>query len=78
MMLSEADQRHICQVLRAYIEEWGMEYTIVVQVPKQWEKHGDRHKIGVARFEFVTEDEVAICVEGIELRHAVKLGARQD
>ena len=55
------DEERLCQVLKAYVEEWGPE-NVVVSVPSQWRQYsGDN--LGRVRLEFTTDRTVSIRVE---------------
>jgi hypothetical protein len=62
MMFQNAlDQDKICQILKAYMEEWGTE-NVIVSLPKQWREYGSENVAGV-RFEFSTSDVISIRAE---------------
>lgn len=61
MFQNPLDQEKICQVLKAYMEEWGTE-NVVVSLPRQWRQYGSENVAGV-RFEFSTENRISIRAE---------------
>ena len=59
----QADQRELCQVLRALIEEWGPE-SVVVGVPRQWRRPQETVlSLGQVQLEYCTECTVCFHVE---------------
>lgn len=69
------DEERLCQVLKAYVEEWGVE-NVSISVPVRWKKYRVRES-GRLRFCFETENAVAIKVEceSIRLVYEVQLRA---
>lgn len=70
------DENKICQVLKAFVEEWGPEY-VVVSVPHKW-RHYKADNFGLVRLEYSTADTVSIRVEyenKTQLAYAVELQA---
>jgi hypothetical protein len=55
------DEDRLCQVLRAYVEEWGPEH-VIVSVPEHWREYSTT-TLGRVALEFVTENSVSIRVE---------------
>ena len=55
------DEDKICDVLRAYVEEWGPEY-VIVSVPKHWREFCPNN-LGRVGLEFTTENTISIRVE---------------
>jgi len=56
------DEDKICQVLKAFMEEWGTE-NVVVSLPKEWQQYSRVENIAGVRFEFSTEALIAIRVQ---------------
>jgi len=56
------DEERLCQVLKAYVEEWGSEY-VSVSVPARWKGRAGCKTLGRVRLLFDTENAVAIKVE---------------
>ena len=55
------EEDRLCDVLKAFIEEWGAE-KVIVSAPWQWGTwHNNR--LGKVRLEFVTESSVTIRVD---------------
>ncbi len=50
MFENQQDEETICQVLKAYMEEWGTE-NVIVSLPSEWRQYGTEYVAGV-RFEF--------------------------
>jgi len=76
MFQNPMDQDRICQVLKAYMEEWGTE-NIIVSLPKEWRQYGSENVAGV-RFEFSTDDVIAIRAEyddAVSVRYEYQLNA---
>lgn len=67
------DEERLCQVLKAYVEEWGPA-SVIVCVPKHWDDFGITN-LGGVRLEFVTENAVLIrVVEGeVQIKFEVQL-----
>lgn len=55
------DEEKLCQVLKAYVEEWGPE-NVVVSVPTHWREYSG-NSLGRVRLEFSTRSTVSIRVE---------------
>lgn len=55
------DEERLCQVLKAYVEEWGPE-NVIVSVPTGWKDYSDG-RLGRVRLEFTTQRSVLIRVE---------------
>jgi RNase H-fold protein (predicted Holliday junction resolvase) len=55
------DEEKLCQVLKAYVEEWGPE-NVVVSVPRHWEEYSTGN-LGRVKLEFTTDCTVSIRVE---------------
>jgi hypothetical protein len=55
------DEERLCQVLKAYTEEWGPE-NVIIAVPRRWDGHVSRD-FGKVRLRFETDDIVSISVE---------------
>lgn len=60
------DEEKLCQVLKAYVEEWGPE-AVIVSVPTHWKDYGGT-SLGRVRLEFSTKDTVSIRVEYESIR----------
>jgi hypothetical protein len=56
-----SDEERLCQVLKAYVEEWGPE-NVIVSVPNHWRDYSTG-TLGRVRLEFSTENTVSIRVE---------------
>jgi hypothetical protein len=56
------DEDKICQVLKAFMEEWGTE-NVVVSLPRDWQQYSRIENIAGVRFEFCTEASIAIRVQ---------------
>jgi hypothetical protein len=69
------NRERLCEVLRAYVEEWGAE-NVIILVPKHWRDYQDGY-CGRVRLEFVTENEISIRVEydSVRLNYDVHLRA---
>jgi hypothetical protein len=61
MFQDPKDEDRLCQVLKAYVEEWGPE-NVVVSVPHHWSEYST-NTLGRVRLEFATENTVSIRVE---------------
>lgn len=61
MFQDPQDEEKLCQVLKAYVEEWGPE-NVVVSVPQHWREYSG-NTLGRVRLEFTTERSVSIRVE---------------
>lgn len=61
MFTDPQDEEKLCQVLKAYVEEWGPE-NVVVSVPMHWREYSG-NTLGRVRLEFTTERSVRIRVE---------------
>ncbi|PWT96293.1 MAG: hypothetical protein C5B53_09965 [Candidatus Melainabacteria bacterium] len=75
MFKNPRDEEKLCQVLKAYVEEWGPE-NVIVSVPEHWSDYST-NSLGRVRLEFATEDTVSIRVEYefIRLKYDVQLQA---
>jgi hypothetical protein len=75
MFRNPADEEKLCQVLKAYVEEWGPE-NVIVSVPKHWEEYSTSN-LGRVRLEFDTDSTVSIRVEYdfVRLNYDVQLQA---
>ncbi|MBY0547316.1 MAG: hypothetical protein K2W95_08495 [Candidatus Obscuribacterales bacterium] len=62
------DEEKLCQVLKAYVEEWGPE-AVIVSVPMHWKEYGGT-SLGRVRLEFTTDNTVSIKVEYETIRIA--------
>ena len=60
-MLDFMDEERICQILRAYVEEWGRENVVVV-LPSCFERF-TQGTVGGVRLEFTTENLISLRVE---------------
>ncbi len=70
------DEDKLCQVLKAYVEEWGPEY-VIVSVPHKWQNYSAEN-FGLVRLEYATADTVSIRVDyenKTQLAYAVQLQA---
>jgi hypothetical protein len=61
MFKHPADEENLCQVLKAYVEEWGPE-NVIVSVPEHWSAYSS-NSLGRVRLEFSTSNTVSIRVE---------------
>jgi hypothetical protein len=61
MFQDPRDEDKLCQVLKAYVEEWGPE-NVIVSVPEHWSEYSTS-TLGRVRLEFSTENTVSIRVE---------------
>lgn len=61
MFRDPKDEQRLCQVLKAYVEEWGPE-NVIVSVPTLWKEYSG-NTLGRVRLEFTTERSVIIRVE---------------
>jgi hypothetical protein len=75
MFKNPRDEEKLCQVLKAYVEEWGPE-NVIVSVPEHWSDYST-NSLGRVRLEFKTEDTVSIRVEYdfVRLKYDVQLQA---
>jgi hypothetical protein len=75
MFKNPRDEEKLCQVLKAYVEEWGPE-NVIVSVPEHWSDYSS-NSLGRVRLEFATEDTVSIRVEYdfVRLKYDVQLQA---
>lgn len=75
MFKHPSDEDQLCQVLKAYVEEWGPE-NVIVSVPKHWSEYSTS-SLGRVRLEFATENTVSIRVEYdfVRLKYDVALMA---
>ncbi len=73
MFQDPRDEEKLCQVLKAYVEEWGPE-SVIVCVPVQWKEHSGS-SLGRVRLEFTTGDTVSIKVEyeSVRIKYDVQL-----
>jgi hypothetical protein len=69
------DEEKLCQVLKAYVEEWGPE-AVIVSVPRHWKEYGGS-SLGRVRLEFSTGNTVSIRVEyeTVRINYDVQLQA---
>ena len=74
MYCDPKDEERICQILKAYVEEFGAEH-VVVALPKAWENA--QYSLGPTRLEFTTHDTISLRVDygTIQLRYQVELAA---
>jgi hypothetical protein len=61
MFSNPTDEERLCQVLKAYVEEWGPE-NVIVSVPRHWRSYSN-NSLGRVRLEFSTNDIVSIKAE---------------
>lgn len=75
MFNNPTDEERLCQVLKAYVEEWGPE-NVIVSVPRHWRSYSN-NSLGRVRLEFSTRDVVSIKVEcgPAKVRYDVQLQA---
>lgn len=75
MFKNPTDEDRLCQVLKAYVEEWGPEH-VIVSVPEHWSNYST-NTLGKVRLEFATSDIVSIKVEYdfVRLKYDVQLQA---
>ena len=59
------DENRLCQVLRAYVEEWGPD-RVVISVPKKWAGIRSNGHLGNVQLRYETEQSVTIHVEQID------------
>lgn len=73
MFQDPSDEEKLCQVLKAYVEEWGPE-AVIVSVPKHWKEYGGS-SLGRVRLEFSTGNTVSIRVEyeSVRINYDVQL-----
>jgi hypothetical protein len=62
MFENPSDEDRICEILKAYVEEWGPEH-VIVSVPQHWQEEYGTHKLGRVALEFATENSISISVE---------------
>lgn len=69
------DEERLCQVLKAYVEEWGPD-AVVVSVPTHWKEYGGS-SLGRVRLDFSTDNTVSIRVvyDSVRLNYDVQLQA---
>ncbi len=70
------DEDRLCQILKAYVEEWGPQH-VVVSVPHKWSNY-NTDNLGLVKLEFSTSDTVSIRVEydkAVQLSYAIQLQA---
>ncbi len=60
MFRNPEDEELLCQVLKAFVEEWGPEH-VYVSVPTQWQEYGTTN-LGRVSLSFETKDSVVIYV----------------
>jgi len=75
MFQDPRDEERLCQVLKAYVEEWGPE-NVIVSVPVHWRQYSGK-SLGRVRLEFTTDNTVSIRVEyeAVRLNYDVQLQA---
>lgn len=75
MFRDPRDEDRLCQVLKAYVEEWGPE-NVIVSVPSHWSEYST-NSLGRVRLEFATQNTVSIRVEYdfVRLKYDVALQA---
>ncbi|MBK9142836.1 MAG: hypothetical protein KC777_21775 [Cyanobacteria bacterium HKST-UBA02] len=61
MFRNPSDEDKLCQVLKAFVEEWGPE-NVIVSVPEHWANYST-NSLGRVRLEFATQNTVSIRVE---------------
>jgi hypothetical protein len=61
LFLDPQDKERICQVLKAFVEEWGIE-AVSVAAPLHWKNDHDKTFRGV-RLEFATKNTIAVRVD---------------
>lgn len=75
MFQDPADEERLCQILKAYVEEWGPEH-VFVSVPKHWKEYGSSG-LGRVRLKFETQDSVVIGVvdeaNGVSIEYEITL-----
>jgi hypothetical protein len=74
MFRDPRDEEKICQVLKAYVEEFGPE-NVVVALPKAW--HNPDYSLGPTKLEFTTDGTIDVRVDygTIQLSYQVQLAA---
>ena len=75
MFKDPCDEERLCQVLKAYVEEWGPEH-VVVSVPTHWREYSG-NSLGRVKLEFCTSSTVSIRVEyeTVRINYDVQLQA---
>lgn len=68
------DEEKICQVLKAYVEEFGPEH-VVVALPRAW--NNPDYSLGPTKLEFTTDGTIDVRVEygPVQLSYKVQLAA---
>ena len=73
------EEDRLCQVLKAYVQEWGPEH-VIVSVPAHWDGYMG-HSLGRVRLEFSTTNlisiEVVCGVARVRYDAQLKLEGRQ-
>jgi hypothetical protein len=74
MFRDPRDEEKICQVLKAYVEEFGPEH-VVVALPKTW--FNSEYSLEPTRLEFTTDSTIDVRVEygPVRLSYQVELSA---
>jgi hypothetical protein len=74
MFRDSRDEEKICQVLKAYVEEFGPE-NVIVALPKAW--NTPDYSLGPTRLEFTTEGTIDVRVEygQVQLSYQIELAA---
>jgi len=54
------DENRLCQVLKAYVEEWGPQ-NVIVLLPASWRRHAP-HDLGKVRLKFIERQAISIQV----------------
>jgi hypothetical protein len=75
MFKDPRDEERLCQILKAYVEEWGPEH-VVVSVPTHWREYS-ASSLGRVKLEFCTTSTVSIRVEyeAVRINYDVQLQA---
>ncbi|MBY0356959.1 MAG: hypothetical protein K2W82_03075 [Candidatus Obscuribacterales bacterium] len=73
MFQNPNDEEKLCQVLKAYVEEWGPD-AVIVSVPTHWKEYGGS-SLGRVRLDFSTDHTVSIRVvyDSVRLNYDVQL-----
>lgn len=74
MFRDPLDEDRICQVLKAYIQEFGAE-NVILALPKTWNDPG--YSLGLTRLEFTTTGSIDVRVDYqcVHLNYRVELAA---
>ena len=70
------DEDKLCQVLKAYVEEWGPEH-VTIAVPGSWRDWAS-DRLGRVRCEYTTINSIAIRVAYSDIRLVYEVQMRSD